>query len=147
MRGDFDAAMGMVRSAADRYGLYLLTERRWTLAEGRAVAAFARAGLASAAVHDIGQAWGAGLTYSGWGRGHELGVALATVHGSEAFYDVLRVQDGVTGQAEWNLEATLRLQVAPWLAVQPNLQVIVHPGMHGATPAALVGGGRLELGL
>ena len=46
---------------------------------------------------------------------------------------------------EIGLEGTYIFQVTPWLGLQPDLQLIVHPGGSGSIPDALVAGIQLSL--
>lgn len=46
---------------------------------------------------------------------------------------------------EIGLEGTYIFQVTPWLGIQPDLQLIVHPGGSGSIPDALVAGMQLSV--
>lgn len=69
----------------------------------------------------------------------QVGLALAAAEYSAGY----RRSAGVS-RREVNLELTYRAQVAPWLAVQPNLQWISSPGGEEALDDAIVVGLRLD---
>lgn len=48
---------------------------------------------------------------------------------------------------EIGLEGTYIFQVTPWLGLQPDVQLIVHPGGSGSIPDALVAGMRLSVNI
>lgn len=135
------AGVAPATQEAATYGVYGLAERSWPLAAGRALALFARAGTSRSAVCPIGAAWGVGAVVRG--AGGQAGLSVSTAHGSAAFRDVLRATTAAAPRAEWSFEATLGRTIRPGLWLQPNVQLIVHPGLRSGTPAALVAGGRL----
>lgn len=59
----------------------------------------------------------------------------------------LRDSGSDTAHAEHAVELTYRASLTPWLAIQPNLQWISHPGGAATAPRATVAGFRLELQL
>jgi len=84
-----------------------------------------------------------GLNYKGLlpDRGDDvLGLAVAYARISDAASGLDRDVNVFTGTSrpvrdhEMALELTYRAQLAPWWTVQPDLQVIFHPGGHVADP-------------
>jgi porin len=47
--------------------------------------------------------------------------------------------------AELAVEITYRAQITPWLAIQPDVQRVVHPGTDPGIPDATVCGTRIEV--
>jgi porin len=72
-----------------------------------------------------------------------LGVAYAAISGDARRLD--RDAFALTGVGrplrdfEAVVEITCQAQIAPWWIVQPDVQVILHPGGHAATPALAAG--------
>ncbi len=93
----------------------------------------------------------AGVVFNGFvpGRPNDL-FGLATARGNMAPGQRGLVEDQNTFNGsnlpipdyEQNIEATYFAQITPWWSVQPDLQVIVHPGGSSALPTAVVLGCR-----
>jgi porin len=133
------------------WGGYLLAERILTLDRNdpqRTLGLFLRLGAADHRVEEIDRYMGCGLTaarrLTGRRRIH-LGLAFSAARLSRTWAGVLTAGE-VAERWEVALEATLRFQVYPWCALQPDLQYIVHPGYVAGRPAALAAGLRLEPG-
>lgn len=77
-----------------------------------------------------------------------FGVSTAYGHMSSALSDEVEDDNNFNGanepipDGENNIELTYYAQIAPWWTVQPDLQIIVHPGGSSAIPDALVLGCR-----
>lgn len=123
-------------------GTYVRAEVPFIEQSGRKVDAFVRLGTASGRYNMFDRFAGGGLKFSGWIPGRdedEFGIAVAAAFTSESW----RVATGA-GASEVALEATYRAQVAPWLAVQPNIHYIHRPSADPAIANALVIGLRAE---
>jgi porin len=92
-----------------------------------------------------------GITFNGLipGRPNDLfGVATAYANigsGQRGFVEDENSYDGANlpvPDFEQNIELTYFAQIAPWCSIQPDLQVIIHPGGSAAIPNALVLGCR-----
>jgi porin len=97
---------------------------------------FVQLGLGDGRVNHVGAYIGAGLTLTSpvaRRSGDELGLAVAMAFNGEAFK---RLPAAVTG--ETTIECTYLAQVLPWLAAQPDVQYVIHPGGTSRTPNALV---------
>lgn len=70
-----------------------------------------------------------------------LGVATAWLA------DGVLAVDPTRGRTETVVEFTYRAQIRPWLAVQPDLQFVINPGMDEALGDAWVFALRLEVAL
>lgn len=132
------------------YGAYLLAERvlyREPGEPGRGLAAFARVGFAESGVNPVGFYAGCGAVYTGWFRAQPLdqvGLGVAAAFAGDAL-ERAASDDGVDLRAaEVAIELTYRFQVTPWLAVQPDLQVIVDPGFDPELGDAVALGVRFE---
>jgi porin len=68
-----------------------------------------------------------------------MGVGVASAH----LCRQLRWMEGISGETTW--EMFYRVQLTPWLAVQPDLQYVVNPG--GVGENALAAGLRLDFGI
>ncbi len=114
----------------------------------RQVHAFLQAGCGDSRVDRFGSYAGAGLALSGLLpalANDELGLAVALARNGSHFLDQQR-QDAlpVTG-TETALELTWLLQVGKHLALQPDLQYILHPGTDPTRKNALAVALRFEL--
>ncbi len=129
-------------------GAYLLTDWRITSnATGAGLSGFARIGVASDEASRFRSYVGAGLVYTGFlpGRaGDRVGIAVARAQNSSYF---LSVAPGAQERAETALEFTLRLELAPNLSLQPDLQYVIDPGTEPSLDDALVLGVRVEIAL
>jgi porin len=96
----------------------------------------------------IGFYFDTGLTYKGLiptRNGDTLGVGFAYAQLSSGAQQVA-IDDGSIGVgAEMALEATYQTQITKWLSIQPDLQVIIHPGGNQDLHNALVIGGRVSI--
>ncbi len=132
------------------WGAYLLAER--TLGIGRddprgAHGFHLRLGLADGETEEIDRYAGVGIVSSRplAGRGsHQVGMAVSAARLSRPWADLM----GVTESARrWEVafEITWRVETLPWIALQPDLQYVLHPGSDPAREDALVVGFRLEV--
>ena len=123
-------------------GTYVRAEVPLIERSGRKVDAFARLGTASGRYNMFDRFASGGLKFSGWISGRdedEFGIAVAAAFTSDSW----RAATG-GGASEVAVEATYRAQVAPWLAVQPNIHYIHRPSADPAIANALVIGLRAE---
>lgn len=124
-------------------GVYLRGEKRLAEHGDRRVDGFFRLGTAAKHYNMFDRFVSAGLKFSGWidGRSEdEIGIALIGAFTSPEYR---RVNDA--GRSEMVAEATYRAQIAPWLAVQPNLQYVRNPSADRAIDDAWVVGLRIEM--
>ncbi len=89
-----------------------------------------------------------GLTYKGLIDGRDedtLGIGVAYGHLSKGARRTLRA-DGSTGVgSEMVLEVSYQCQITPWMSVQPDLQLIIHPGATRDHSNAWVAGVRASV--
>ncbi|HEU4563889.1 MAG TPA: carbohydrate porin [Gemmatimonadaceae bacterium] len=131
-------------------GLYLLGDATvWSAGEGRpqALTAFAQLGVGDARVEQVRGYVGGGLTFSALFPGREddaigLGVAAA-LNGSH--FERAQEAIGIPAAGETAVELTYLAEFGDWLAIQPDAQLVVHPGGTRATRNALVFGLRVAV--
>jgi porin len=131
-------------------GAYVIADQTvWSAGPGRsgALTAFVQVGLGDGRMNQIGGYRGGGLTLTGafGGRAQdELGLAVAAaLNGSH--YKEVRTATVVPGAGETTLELTYLAQLRSWLALQPDVQYVLHPGGNRGARNALVLGLRLAL--
>lgn len=142
-------------SHAGNHGLYVVAEqliwRESTAAAGnpQGLGAFVRGGFSPGDRSRFGWVVDAGLNYRGLlpGRDDDT-VGLGLIHARAS--DELRRAQQAAGLApqedhETVIELAYRAQLRPWWSLEPNLQIVLHPGASTATPDALVLGLRTSL--
>lgn len=137
-------AQGNPRLRRGNVGVYAFGETE-LMREGdheQGAGVYGRIGLANPKINQFGLFAGAGLTYTGPGSraADQLALGVATVVNGGNYTDVTPGAES----AETNIELTYRLQLAPWLAVQPDLQYIVNPGTDPGLDNAAVLACRVE---
>jgi porin len=131
-------------------GAYAIADRTlWSASGGgpASLSAFAQLGLGDSRVEQIGAYAGGGLTFIApiASRAHdELGLAIASAR-SGSHYERLQMESGVRARAETTLELTYLAQVRAWLAIQPDLQYVIHPGNAPSARDALAPGLRIAI--
>lgn len=123
-------------------GTYIRAELPLVERSGRTVDAFVRLGTANGRYNMFDRFASGGLKFSGWVPGREedeFGIAVAAAFTSDSW----RAATGAAS-SEVAVEATYRAQVAPWLAVQPNVHYIRQPSADRDIADALIIGLRAE---
>jgi porin len=140
-------------TAVERHGsggAYAIADHTvWTASHGgpATVSVFAQAGVGDGRVNQIGAYLGAGLAFVApvVSRSHdELGLAIASARTS-SHYERLQLESGTRTHVETTLELTYLAQLTDWLAVQPDLQYVMHPGNAPMARDALAPGLRVAL--
>ncbi|ESQ74279.1 carbohydrate porin [Asticcacaulis sp. AC402] len=116
-------------------GLYLTRENE---DDDQGLAAWIRAGTASAAVHDLSGYVGGGLTYTGPLPGRDNDVVGVAVYRAE-FSKAWRLLNPQGAAAETTWEVTWQAPVGSRFVIQPDLQYIQNPGGFGAKDAVVAG--------
>ncbi|MCE9633421.1 MAG: carbohydrate porin [Methylophilales bacterium] len=127
-------------------GAYLLTEHSlYTEPDhpAQGLSGFFRLGFASEDIHQVDWTSSIGFRYHGLfeGRDDDIAGAAITLNHASDKYKLLNTSES----HETDLELTYRAQIKPWLALQPSLQVIVHPNMDKTVDDAWVLGLRTEI--
>ena len=132
-------------------GAYLLGDRTiWSAGRGggpAALSAFVQLGLGDDRVNQVGGYLGGGLTFTAPFAGRaqdQVGLAVASAL-SGSHYDRAQAAAGTPAASETTLELTYLAQLRSWLAVQPDVQLVIHPGGTSARRDALVPGLRIAL--
>ena len=110
--------------------------------------AFMQLGIGDARVNRFGLYAGGGLVFSGLLpalENDELGVAVAIARNGSHFIDLQNEMGVPVTGTETAVELTYLLQVGKHLALQPDLQYVMHPGTDPTRRAALAAALRFEL--
>jgi porin len=123
------------------HGFYLgFDQTLYPEAENQGLGAFFQLGWAPKDRNEIALYVGGGLAYTGPFPGRDAdvaGIGVARANLSER----LEASEGRT--AETAVEAFYRLQLMPWMSIQPDVQFVLNPG--GSGRDALVLGARTEI--
>jgi porin len=132
-------------------GIYALVDRVLFKESGqpeKRITGFLQGGYGDLRVDRFGSYVGAGLTAVGMLAGRdtdELGLALAYARNSSHYMSSQRLQGFPVTSAERTIEVTYLMQLTKWLAVQPDLQYVIHPGTDPTIPNALAFQLRFEI--
>jgi porin len=110
--------------------------------------AFMQLGFGDARVNRFGFYAGSGLVFSGLLpalENDELGVAVAIARNGSHFIDLQNEMGVPVTGTETAVELTYLFQVGKHLALQPDLQYVMHPGTNPTRKAALAAALRFEL--
>ena len=109
---------------------------------------FARAGFADGDVQQFDAFAGGGLVYTGPIPGRDddrIGIGVAAAHNGDPFRQSVRISGERPADWEVALETSYRAQVTGWLALQPDLQLVIDPGGLEEDGDAVVVGLRSEI--
>jgi porin len=142
------------RTYGSSYGVYFMVDQKLTASsppgtstDGRGLGWFARLAWSPGDRALVGFYADTGVSWTGVLPGREddrLGVALAWSELGYAERAALRAAGSVAVGHEALIEATYSFAIAKWLALQPDLQYVIHPGGTGDLANALVIGARLS---
>ena len=145
---DSDGRPVQRRGSSGVYALADATLFRSQSDPGKRVTGFVQLGLGDERVDRFGSYVGAGLVGTGLvptRSTDELGLAVAMARNGSHYIDQ-RVSLGLgTTRSETAVEVTYLAQLARWLAVQPDLQYVLHPNTDPAVPNALALQVRFEV--
>lgn len=140
-------AAGENIEATKNNGLYILAERSVFHESGnpaQGMALFARYGVAESRINQVDRYFGSGMVYTGLIPGRDqdkLGLAVAVASNSDEY----KRSDNAISDEEIAWELSYRVQITPWLAIQPDVQYIINPGTNPSLDNATVFTTRLEL--
>lgn len=143
---DFEDYSGI--GHVDNHGVYGVIDKMVFHSDttNRTLGVFFQGGYAEQDRNQIGEYFGAGVNVTGLVEGRDndiVAVGIAHARNTDRF---MQQNEGVD-RAETALEAVYRAQVTAAVALQPDLQYIIHPSMDPSLHDALVLGLRLEVGL
>ena len=140
--------IGPIKNRGTDFGVYGIGDQEIYKAGGRTIAAFARVGGAPSDANFVDFYVDGGFNFTGFVPGRQrdiLGVAVAYSNVSSDFSDSQRDQGSPGFSNETVLEATYRINLAPWWSVQPDLQYIFNPSGQDGSHDALVLGVRTAI--
>ncbi|MBY0511128.1 MAG: carbohydrate porin [Rhodospirillaceae bacterium] len=137
-----DPLTGLPIKRGDNRGAYVEADRRIMEGdeEGEGLSVFARFGVAEGRINTFGSYVGAGAVYDGIVRDTSVGFAVASAATGKTYRQVVAAE-----KRETILEATMRTQITPWLALQPDVQYIINPSADPTLRNALAVGLRFEI--
>jgi porin len=144
---------GETISSSRNGGMYVIAEKKFMTGESgnpRSVSFFVRGGVANSRINRFQYHYGFGIVSAGLfsGRADDVfGVAVAHARGGDAYCNLKLMQGEAVRSGETTIEVTYRAQIAPWIAVQPNIQFVSRPGEGAGNRDATVVGARIEVGL
>ncbi len=144
-RADEALHTGSLQGAGASYGIYGVIDQQLYTKDKESISGFICSGGSPANTNFIDFYVDGGFDFTGFipGRPADVaGAAIARSHVSRDFSDDQIRQGGTPFTAETVLEATYKIQLAPWWTVQPDFQYIVTPGGEKGIPNATVLGLR-----
>jgi porin len=137
-----DPLTGLPIKRSNNRGAYVEAERRIIEGseEGEGLSVFARFGVAEGRINTFGTYIGAGAVYDNIVRDTSVGFAVASAGTSKTYRRTVAAD-----KRETILEATVRTQLTPWLALQPDVQYIINPSADPALRNAVAVGLRFEI--
>jgi len=130
-------------SGGTNYGVYGVMDQQIYARAEQAISLFVRSGGAPSNTNFVDYYAEGGFNFTGFvpGRNSDVaGIAVARSHVSSDFSDSQILLGDAPYTAETVVEATYKVQVAPWWSLQPDVQYIVTPGgEQGAHNATVLG--------
>ena len=133
-------------------GLYMMVEQRLSRigADGeRGLAGWLRLGFASDRFNPIDQTLSGGLAYTGpvaARPGDQVGIAFGRARFGAPYRSAMELAATPSTRSEFNIEASYRAVLTPWLSIQPDFQYIINPGGNPDLQDAVVFGLRTQVG-
>jgi porin len=125
------------------YGVYGVMDQQIYTHADEAISLFVRSGGAPSNTNFVDYYIEGGFNFTGFipGRDSDVaGLAVARSHVSSDFSDSQVEAGGLPSTAETVIEATYKVQMAPWWSLQPDVQYIVTPsGVEGSQNALVLG--------
>ena len=142
-QANFANGTGPLQSAGANYGVYGVMDQQIYAHGGEGISLFVRSGGAPSNVNFVDYYVDGGFNFTGFipGRYDDVaGIAVARSHVSDPFSDSQVAQGNPPSTAETVVEATYKVQIAPWWSVQPDVQYIFTPsGVQGSKNATVLG--------
>jgi len=125
------------------YAVYAVADQELFKNGEYTVEAFARGGFAPASLSFVENYFDAGFNFTGFVHNRPLdvaGIAIARSGVSNQYSDSQVLQGSPGSTSETVIEATYKVQLAPWWSIQPDLQYIIKPsGVVGSQNAFVAG--------
>jgi porin len=147
-QGQAAAGTGSLQGAGVNFGVYGVLDQQIYSTDDKAISLFVRGGGAPSNVNLVDAYIDGGFNFTGFipNRANDVaGIGLAHAHVSGNFSDSQVLQGGTPFTEESVLEATYKVQVAPWWTIQPDFQYVMNPSGVLGSPNAVVLGVRTSV--
>ena len=134
---------GQLSNQGTNYAVYGVVDQQIYVHGGQTVSVFGRGGFAPQQYSFVSGYFDAGFNFTGFipGRPSDVaGIAVAFSSISNDFSNSQALQGNSRSTSETVIEATYKVDIAPWWSIQPDLQFIVNPsGVQGSNNAFVIG--------
>jgi porin len=142
-QAEFANGTGLLQDVGTDYGVYGVLDQQIYSQDSRIVSYFVRCGGAPSNTNYIDYYIESGFNFTGFipGRDNDVGgIAMGRSHVSDNYSQSQILQGNPPSTAETVIEATYKVQMAPWWSIQPDIQYIVTPsGVEGSRNALALG--------
>jgi porin len=142
-QAQFANGTGSLESVGANYGVYGVLDQQIFSGSNKIISFFVRSGGAPSNTTFVDYYVDGGFNFTGFipGRVNDVGgLGLARSHVSKDFSEAQIQQGNPPSTAETVIEATYKIQLAPWWTLQPDIQYIVTPsGVEGSQDAVVLG--------
>jgi len=142
-QANFANGTGPLQSIGTNYGVYGVLDQQIYTHDSQIISFFVRSGGAPSNTNFVDYYAEGGFNFTGFipGRDNDVGgIAVARSHVSDDYGQSQILQGNPPSTAETVIEATYKVQFAPWWCVQPDVQYIVTPsGVQGSKNATVLG--------
>lgn len=142
-QANFSNGTGLLRSAGTDFGIYGVVDQQIYSQGSKIMTIFTRCGGAPPNINFVDYYVDGGFNFTGFipGRVNDVaGLSIARSRVSPDYSASQVAQGNPPSTAETVLEATYKVQLAPWWSVQPDVQYIVTPsGVQGSKNAIVLG--------
>jgi porin len=142
-QAQFADGTGALQSIGTDYGVYGVVDQQIYSKDNQIISFFVRSGGAPSNTNFVDYYVEGGFDFAGFipGRDSDVGgLAIARSRVSNDFSNSQVVQGNPPSTAETVIEATYKIQLAPWWSIQPDFQYIITPsGVEGSHNATVLG--------
>jgi porin len=142
-QADFANGTGLLLGAGTNYGVYGVLDQQIYSNNSRIISFFVRSGGAPSNTNFVDYYIESGFNFTAFipGRDNDVaGIAMARSHVSGDYSESQIEQGNPPSTAETVIEATYKMQLAPWWSIQPDVQYIITPsGVEGSHNALALG--------
>ena len=145
--------MGKPDYVTGNYGIYFSAEKSFfktSQNEIKGLEAFIRYGITDKSVNKIFSYLGAGIVYTGLLHGRKndkIGLAISRVDNNPKYLSQMHKENKYIRSYEQIIELTYLCCLSEYLAIQPNIQLVLNPAFCKHNNYALLSGLRLELSM
>jgi porin len=142
-QAQFANGTGPLQSAGTNYGVYGIMDQQLYSHDCESISFFVRGASAPSNTNFVDWYVDGGFNFTGFipGRANDCaGLGVARSHVSKDFSESQVAQGNPPSSAETVIEATYKIQLAPWWTLQPDFQYIINPsGVDGSNNATVLG--------